>query len=62
LICFESFSAAIGFAGSNITAAATTGPLKQPRPASSQPPSIRPSSKYANKFAIGFKIAKYFVD
>jgi hypothetical protein len=52
----------MGLEGSNTTAAATTGPLKQPRPASSQPPSMRPISKYANKFAIGFKIAKYFVD
>jgi hypothetical protein len=48
----------MGLFGSKITAAATTGPLKHPRPASSHPHSMRPNSRYANKFAIGFKIAK----
>jgi hypothetical protein len=55
---FESLSADMGLSGSKITAAATTGPLKHPRPASSHPHSMRPISRYANKFAIGFKIAK----
>jgi len=39
LICFESFKTGSAKLGGRITAAANTGPAKQPLPASSQPAS-----------------------
>lgn len=44
--CLESLSPEMGFLGLRMTAAATTGPARQPLPASSQPASNFPSVWY----------------
>jgi hypothetical protein len=54
----ESFKVLLTKSGGRITAAATTGPAKQPRPASSQPASILSWWKNGKSFAIRTNMAK----
>src|SRR4030095_7632990 len=56
--CFESFNPGQRKPNGKITAAANTGPARQPRPASSQPASSLPFKKYGLRFATRTRIRK----